>query len=39
MAGVRGIGIVRLLLRHRPRDCPNAGRRDHAARPGAGGSL
>ena len=39
-AGVRGIGIIsRLLLRHRPRDRPDGGRRDHAARPGGGGSL
>jgi hypothetical protein len=37
----RGIGgiIITILLRHCPRDGPDAGRRDNAARPGGGGSL
>ena len=39
MSGVRGIGIIRVLLRHRPRDRPDAGRRDNAARQGGVGSL
>jgi hypothetical protein len=43
LARGRGIGsggiIITILLRHRPRDGPDAGRRDNAAHPGGGGSL